>query len=203
MKRKKMFNILIFCFLAGVSLLYHSCCETIEPDGPYYLDSNVVKIFAPGGQNSYWVYKNLNTNTLDTFYTTTYKKTSKGNSEPYRKCKKFIHPKVLDTHIPYSEELYLGIKNKTNLDSLFIHLTVVPESYTQKTFIQVTKSYKAELDSGYVYISNKEIQNVNYADVYATPSLAPYSDTFYFAKNVGLIEWKSSVKQYQLVSYKL
>jgi hypothetical protein len=179
--------------------LFTSCSK----ENYFELDEEFKSYFGSYKDGSWWVYEDTLSNLKDSVYITDYNK----KSESYSK-----------NSDDYYEFVDYKLQSGGRINWIFLHknsstgeLTENLSCYSTQKVNQETNyfaeipfickengSYVTNDESGFVIIENYYLQTLSYNDVI---KIWNQSDTFYFAKDIGLIQYKLGNNNYALIDY--
>lgn len=181
-----------FCFVLSTSC---------EKETIHKLNPDFISYFASSKDGSWWVYSDTVTGTRDSLYVTGYEIKREATG-------------------PRSKEYYQIIDYKINFDDKFVHANLNVENDGRSCFTYSRPSHTEEFFIGFPSIckgdsisihncpecrySILESYQINQFDFQDVLQVWNQTDTFYFAKEIGLIQYTvESGGNHQLVNYKI
>ncbi|MEZ5195852.1 MAG: hypothetical protein R2764_05485 [Bacteroidales bacterium] len=189
-----------FLFVLMIAL-FISC----EKDKNYHLDAEFVSYFGSYKNGSWWIFEDTLNNSTDSVYVTDYferrESDSKQSNDYYDLVEYKLHCKenVNWTFINQNSEtgelsgnLSCFNNQKVNLDTDFF--LDFPRIYKEGGIYKVDEDFDLEIVPGY------QVNSFSFNDVIKVWNQVV---TFYFAKNVGLIQYKIGSDNFILVDYSI
>lgn len=173
-------------------------CEN-EKEVVHTLDPEMIDYYASCNNGSWWVYENADDLTTDSMYVYDYEKKREGNYGGHEWNEFIMYKLNYDGHIIWAQ---LFAYNDSN--TCFSYITPDNTPDFTSTFDEVcSDDLKGNSgntgSSGVTILTSFTVNDSVYHDIIKSWA---HSDTFYFAKNIGLIQFETNEGLYKLIKSK-